>query len=49
MIESEKIRKSYGRKPVLRGVSFQAAAGEVTLMVAQMAPAKARRSKYWPA
>ena len=29
----EDITKSYGRNPVLRGMSFAAAAGEITLLV----------------
>jgi ABC-2 type transport system ATP-binding protein len=33
MILAEHLTKNYGRKPVLRGISLSAAAGEVTLMV----------------
>jgi heme ABC exporter ATP-binding subunit CcmA len=33
MILAENLTKTYGRKPVLCGISLQAAAGEVTLMV----------------
>ncbi|HYJ03773.1 MAG TPA: ABC transporter ATP-binding protein [Chthoniobacterales bacterium] len=33
MILADNLTKNYGRKPVLRGVSLQAGAGEVTLMV----------------
>lgn len=33
MIEAEKITKSYGRKPILRDISFNAEAGQVTLVV----------------
>ena len=33
VISSENLIKNYGRKPVLRGISFEANRGEVTLMV----------------
>jgi ABC-2 type transport system ATP-binding protein len=33
MIYADNLHKSYGRTPVLRGLSFRAARGEVTLMV----------------
>jgi heme ABC exporter ATP-binding subunit CcmA len=33
MILAENLTKNYGRKPVLRGISLRATAGEVTLMV----------------
>jgi ABC-2 type transport system ATP-binding protein len=33
MIHAENLTKSYHRKPVLRGISFEARKGEVTLMV----------------
>src|SRR5438132_9189487 len=33
MIVAEKLTKSYGRKPVLRGLSLRAEPGEITLLV----------------
>ena len=43
MILADNLTKNYGRKPVLRGVSLQAGAGEVTLMVGPNGAGKSRQ------
>jgi ABC-2 type transport system ATP-binding protein len=45
MISIENVTKSYGGKPVLRGISFEAKRGEVTLMVGPNAAGKSTTVK----